>query len=129
MTIRPSDAAATPLPVVVVDDDPALLAALRFAFEVEGLHVATYASGEAALEQVGTAAACYVLDYRLPGISGLDLLDRLRARGHAAPAVLITSNPKASTRARANRAGVAIVEKPLLGDALQRLVAKYACAY
>ncbi len=113
-------------PVVIVDDDAALLAALRFAFETEGLLVAAYPSGEAMLEQGDGAAACYVLDYKLPGMSGLDLLERLRARGHAAPAVLITTNPSAATRARANRAGVTIVEKPLLGDTLQRLVAEYA---
>lgn len=113
-------------PVVIVDDDAALLAALKFSFEAEGMIVATYPSGEAMLAQGGGPAACYVLDLRLPGMSGLDLLDRLRVRGHLAPAVLITSNPAKATRLRAEEAGVTIVEKPLLGDMLRRLVAQYA---
>lgn len=120
------DALVKAQPVVIVDDDAALLAAMRFAFEAEGLFVATYPSGEAMLAQDGGPAACYVLDLRLPGMSGLDLLDRLRARGHLAPAALITSNPAKATRVRAAAAGVTIVEKPLLGDMLRRFVAQYA---
>jgi hypothetical protein len=42
----------------------------------------------------------------------------LRARLFAAPAILITSHPSPSLRERAQRAGVPIVEKPLLGNAL-----------
>jgi FixJ family two-component response regulator len=123
------DAIAKPPPVVIVDDDAALLAALRFAFETEGLVVAAYPSAEAMLDEHVGASACLVLDYRLPGMSGLDLYDRLRARGSATPAVLITSNPVASTRARARAFGIPIVEKPLLGDALRRIVAQFASAH
>jgi two-component system, LuxR family, response regulator FixJ len=51
-------------------------------------------------------------------MNGLDLITLLRARRFAAPAILITSHPSPSLRARAHKAGVPIVEKPLLGNAL-----------
>ena len=62
---------------------------------------------------------CLVLDYNLPGIDGLDLLERLRAAEVTLPAILITTNPRKALRARAALAGVQIVEKPLLTDALR----------
>jgi FixJ family two-component response regulator len=51
-------------------------------------------------------------------MDGLDLLAELRQRNITAPAVLITSHPSRSTRERAARDGVPIVEKPLLGNML-----------
>ncbi|MDX2274615.1 MAG: response regulator [Hyphomonadaceae bacterium] len=107
---------------MIVDDDAGLLAALRFAFETEGMMVESYLSAEAALAAPAMAHDCVVLDQRLPGLSGLDLLERLRSRGETAPALLITSNPVATTRARAMAAGVEIVEKPLLQDVLTHRV-------
>jgi DNA-binding response OmpR family regulator len=61
---------------------------------------------------------CLVLDERLPGMGGLQVLGELRRRKIATPALLITSNPKPATRLAAAAAGVTIVEKPLLCDAL-----------
>jgi two-component system, LuxR family, response regulator FixJ len=51
-------------------------------------------------------------------MSGLDLLDMLRNRHFSAPAILITGDPSPAVRARARKASVPIVEKPLLGNAL-----------
>lgn len=105
--------------VIVADDDAALCAALKFSLEVEGYRVATYDSGEALLQDaLPPEGACLVVDERLPGISGLEALSQLRRRGVGLPAFLITTNPLRSTRRRAEALGVAIVEKPLLGDAL-----------
>ncbi|HVY84562.1 MAG TPA: response regulator [Caulobacterales bacterium] len=109
--------------VVIVDDDAAVRHALSFALETEGFEVRTYASGEALLAATGEAKpACLVLDQRLPGVSGLDLLARLRGQGVVAPAFLITTHPAPLVRARALAAGVEIVEKPLLGDVVTRKV-------
>ena len=108
--------------IMIVDDDAGLLAALRFAFEAEGLIVDAFSSAEAALGANLSPHNCLVVDQRLPGLSGLDLLERLRQRGETAPALLITSNPGAIVRARARAAGVEIVEKPLLQDVLTRRV-------
>ncbi len=104
--------------VIVVDNDGDVLRSLRFAFEVEGFEVRSFANGEALLEQSALAdEGCLVLDYRLDGIDGLTLLDRLRKQGNRRPAVLITT-PSAEIVLRAARAGVDIIEKPLLRDTL-----------
>jgi FixJ family two-component response regulator len=63
-----------------------------------------------------------VLDERLPGVSGLAALARLRARGVGLPAVLITTHPLPILREAARAAGVEILEKPLLGDGLVRWI-------
>jgi FixJ family two-component response regulator len=106
--------------LVLVDDDPALLHALSFAFETEGYDVRAFADAEALLADPNQphASLCLVLDHKLPGMSGLALLAALRARNVGAPAILITSNPTQALRREARNAGVEIVEKPLLDGVL-----------
>jgi two-component system response regulator FixJ len=105
--------------VVVIEDDRELCRALQFALEIEGYAVRCYADAETYLQSGDRSAqACLVVDHVLPGMSGLDLLGRLAADGAAVSAILITSNPGAAVRRRAQAAGVPIVEKPLLGNAL-----------
>lgn len=115
---------AGPPIICVVDDDPDLLGALRFALEIDGYAVQAYASGEALLAESDRTrgAACLVLDYVLPGINGIELLDTLRRRGVISPAILITTHPGAMLRRRAANLGVRIVEKPLFGDELARAI-------
>jgi FixJ family two-component response regulator len=105
--------------VLVVDDDPAVRNSLQFSLEIDGYRVRLFHSDRDVLE-LGELppSACLVIDYNLPGTNGLDLLAAMRARGYASPAILITSHPPAGVRRRAAAAGVPIVEKPLLGDAL-----------
>jgi two-component system, LuxR family, response regulator FixJ len=105
--------------LALVDDDTALLHAMAFSFETQGFRVAAFADAESALSARGMALwRCLVLDYRLPGMSGLDFLERLNERRLRPPALLITSTPSRVTRARAAGVGVEIVEKPLLDDVL-----------
>lgn len=105
--------------LVVIDDDPAVLASLMFSFELEGYKVTAFDSGETLLAQANVKNPdCLVIDYRLPGIDGLKLLRRLRERGVTCPAVIITSNPTCSLRQRTNDAGAMLIEKPLLSDGL-----------
>jgi two-component system, LuxR family, response regulator FixJ len=105
--------------VLVVDDDAALTEALKFAMELEGFSVETYPDGESLLKMKSFPKhGCMVIDMKLPGINGLELLHRLRARKVTLPAVLITTNPPSSLRIHAAAADVPIVEKPLLRDEL-----------
>jgi FixJ family two-component response regulator len=107
-----------PAVVIVVDDDPDVLGSLKFSFEVEGFSVQAHDSAEALLNgDLPSENACLVLDQKLPGMDGLELLRRLRSRGDALPAILITT-PNAETKRRAALAGVPIVEKPLLCETL-----------
>jgi two-component system response regulator FixJ len=114
-----SELSAPGVVVIVLDDDLAVRSSLKFSLEIEGFTVRSYASG-AELLGAGdlTDCRCLVVDQHLPGMSGLDLIDMLRNRHFSAPAILITGDPSPAVRARARKASVPIVEKPLLGNAL-----------
>lgn len=95
----------------------ALGAALQFALEVEGYAVELDRRAEALLERtLPPGPICLILDQVLPGVSGIEALETLRARGVVAPAFLTTTQPGGSLVARAMAARVAILEKPVLGD-------------
>jgi two-component system, LuxR family, response regulator FixJ len=112
-----------PLHVVFVEDDAAVLNALRFAFQAEGYCANVFRAAEDVLRaSLPEGRVCFVLDEKLPGLGGLGLLEGLRTRGVAAPAILITTSPSRALRDRAAALNVEIVEKPLLGDALSRKV-------
>lgn len=105
--------------IVIVDDDPAVRSSLAFSLQTEGFSVRSYASGAELLREVPVSKpVCLVIDYKLSGMNGLDLLAELRRRQVAAPAILITTHPSAAVRERATATGTALIEKPLLGDAL-----------
>jgi FixJ family two-component response regulator len=105
--------------VAVVDDDLAVCGSLKFALELEGFAVRTYHSG-AELIHVGDFEGfdCFVVDQRMPGMTGMELVEVLRARRVLTPVILIISHPNAALSARAQKAAIPIVEKPLLGNAL-----------
>jgi two-component system response regulator FixJ len=109
---------ANPL-IIVVDDDAAVRGSLKFALEIEGFVVRTYAKGDDLMSDAALSdCACLVIDQKLPGMTGMDVVAALRNRRIAMPAILITSHPTITLQERAAQAGVPIVEKPLLGNAL-----------
>jgi FixJ family two-component response regulator len=114
---RPVGSASKKPLVVIVDDDPAVRGSLAFSLETEGFSVCSYANGNDLLRDV-PRANCFVIDYKLPGMNGLDVLAELRRRQIATPAILITTQPSAAVRQRAARSHTVLIEKPLLGDAL-----------
>lgn len=112
------------LPVVlVVDDDPAVRASLKFALELDGFEVRIFATPDEILHDTDLPPdGCLVVDYNLPGQNGLDLLRELKRRNVMMPAILITTHPTDLVRKRATSAGVAIIEKPLFSNALSDAV-------
>ena len=106
--------------VLVVDDDAAVRAALKFALEVEGFRVQLYDSPEAVLADRNLPKrGCLVIDYRMPGIDGIELVDRLRARDVVLPPILISGRVNGQLRCVAARSGlVSVLEKPLSDTAL-----------
>ena len=105
--------------VFVVDDDEAVCRSLALALDLEGFAVETCRTGESLLmKDLPTDNAFLLLDERLPGVSGMEVLRQLRTRGVRLPAALVTSHPKPSLRVAADAAGIPILEKPLLGDTL-----------
>lgn len=119
---------AQPLPVVVlVDDDPAVCSSLKFLLDLEGFAVRTYASA-AELLACGPVddCDCFVIDQRMPEMSGIDLIAKLRQQNVLTPAILIISEPTPAVAARAAMARVPMIEKPLLGNNLMEQI-RAAC--
>lgn len=108
--------------VHIVDDDPAVCSSLKFVLEVDGFSVRTYARSEEVLTADIACGGCMIVDYNLPGINGLDLLRELGRRDVKLPSFLITTDPAQHVRSRATAQGVAIIEKPLLGNQLAEAV-------
>jgi two-component system, LuxR family, response regulator FixJ len=111
------DLAARIAVVGVVDDDPAVRNSLKFSLEIEGFAVGVDANADELLTENDLPRfRCRVIDQHMPGLSGLDLVTKLRERRIAVP--VITTHPSRALAARAEKAAVPIVEKPLLGNAL-----------
>jgi two-component system, LuxR family, response regulator FixJ len=106
--------------VYVVDDDPGVLGSLRFLLETDGFDVETFRSGPALLNAVASKGAdCFVIDYKMPNIDGIDLASRLRSRHIAAPIILITGYPDDNIPAKAAVAGVHdVLLKPHIEESL-----------
>jgi FixJ family two-component response regulator len=100
--------------VFVVDDDLAVREALSSLIRSVGLNVETFASAQAFLQfQRPDAAACLVLDVRMPGLSGLELQRELSRSGHRIPIVFITGHGDIPMTVRAMKAGaVDFLPKP-----------------
>lgn len=110
--------------VVLVDDDKAVRDSLKFALELDGLHVHACDSADSALAFPGLRdAACLVVDYKMPHMDGLALLRAIAAGGHCPPAIMITAPLTDMLRQRALATGFfSVLEKPLLNNVLERAV-------
>ncbi len=84
---------AEPIHIALVDDDAAVLDSLQLYFAHNNVKTSCFASAEALLAGLdgGTRPECIVSDIRMSGMSGLDLLHRLRERRVTAPLILITA--------------------------------------
>lgn len=109
-----------PLTVCVVDDDPAVLGSLRFLLETEGFNVQTYWSGAAFLKSPATNQAdCFVIDYKMANMDGLDVASRLRERRIETPIILITGCSDESISLKATAAGAReVLLKPHIEESL-----------
>ncbi len=116
--------------VFVVDDDDAVRNSMRWLVESVGLPVETYASAREFLETHDpNRPGCLVLDVRMPGMSGLDMQEKLHEKGIVIPIIVVTGHGDVPTAVRAIKAGaVEFIEKPvndqLLLDTIQRCIDK-----
>jgi two-component system response regulator TtrR len=77
--------------VAVVEDDPAARRALTRMLRAHGLRVASFSAAEELLQAYeATQPGCLVLDVMLPGMSGPDLVETLRAERHLPPVIFVT---------------------------------------
>ena len=108
--------------VHVVDDDPDMRDSLAWLIESVGLRAARYESAGAFLARLAEATAapgCVVSDVRMPGMSGLDLQEALKARGAELPVIFVTAHADVPMAVRAMQSGAAeFVEKPFNRHAL-----------
>jgi len=112
--------------VVIIDDDASLRRSLSNLLGSVGFHVETFISAEAFLESPPREpAGCLVLDLRMPGMSGLDLLRHLAVTGSLVPTIVLTAHGNDEARRACLEAGAfAFLEKPFrsatLLDAVRR---------
>jgi len=105
--------------VIVVEDDAGMNKAIGRLLRAAGFEPVTFASAEELLQtRAVDSAACLVVDINLPGISGLELGQRLIAVGRKKPIVFITGQDEPSLRDEARRIGCAYFHKPFEGEAL-----------
>jgi FixJ family two-component response regulator len=100
--------------VIVIDDDSQFRSAIGRLLRVEGFEPTLYDCAESFIK-AGTADSplCLILDVQLPGMSGLDLQDRLRAGGSTIPIIITTGCRENAIREQAQRRGcAAFLPKP-----------------
>jgi FixJ family two-component response regulator len=110
--------------IAVIDDDESFRVALVDSLSSLGYGSSGYASAEDYLRAIGDRIFnCVVSDIHMPGMSGLDLLKRLAARGSTTPVVLITARSDSNLEARAAVAGaVCLLRKPFEIDDLIKCI-------
>jgi two-component system CheB/CheR fusion protein len=111
---------AQPPVVFVVDDDAAVRDELRGFIEAAGRPAEAYGGARAFLDAWRPDRnGCLVVDCRMPGMDGIELVERLRSDGHHLPAIMITGYGDVPLAIRAIKAGAAgFIQKPVRGDDL-----------
>jgi FixJ family two-component response regulator len=115
---------AEPPVVFIVDDDQAVRDTLQRLVESINLRVETYASPKHYLDAFdANRPGCLVLDYRMPGMSGLELHQTLVSRGNTLPTIIITGFGDVTSAVQAMKQGVVdFVEKPFHNEKLLEVI-------
>src|SRR5574340_639222 len=110
--------------VYIVDDDEAMRDSLAWLVESQGFAVAAFACAEDFLSVWhDDMAGCLVLDVRMPGMSGLELYEKLQARKAALPVIFITGHGDVPMAVAALKKGAAdFIEKPFNDKDMLRLI-------
>ncbi|HET7203765.1 MAG TPA: response regulator [Steroidobacteraceae bacterium] len=126
--MTPSISAANEAPptVGVVDPDPVARAGIKALLQPVGVEVVPFESAEAyLLSGSGKHLACLIVDLLLPGMSGLELLRRLRGIGNDVPVILLADESDVPTAVAAMREGATdFIEKPYANVAVLKQVRK-----
>jgi two-component system response regulator FixJ len=121
--LAPKDA---PPIVGVIDPDPVARNGLQTLLHGLGIDVSTFDSAESFLLAAnGRAVGCLIVDLLLPGMSGLELLRRLRSAGNDVPVILLADESDVPTAVAAMREGATdFIEKPYVDVAVLKQVQK-----
>src|SRR5215510_7212433 len=106
--------------ISIVDDDESVRTALKSLIDSVGYHAEVFASGEEFLKSPYVSETdCLIADVRMPGMSGLELQERLNAAGSGVPIVFISAHDDKDARTRGLRGGaIAFLQKPFSEDSL-----------
>jgi FixJ family two-component response regulator len=101
--------------IAIVDDDPSVLKALARLLRARSFNVTTYQSAHEFLAVLpGNLPECLIVDWQMPNMNGLELLQDLRRAGIRVPAIIISAHGDTSVRQRYKSAGaIAFLSKPL----------------
>ena len=115
--------------VYVVDDDEAMRDSMSWLLEGNGFKVSCHESAERFLQALAntdaSTAACAIFDVRLPGMSGIELQQKLAAQGHQIPIAFVTGHGEVKLAVQAIKQGATdFLEKPFSEDAICRLAEK-----
>jgi RNA polymerase sigma factor (sigma-70 family) len=127
--VTPANNRAEPI-VWIVDDDEAMRSSLKWLIESVGMRVESHESADAFLRaHYPGRFGCLLLDVRMPGMSGLELLEHLREQQMMPPTIIITGHGDVPMAVRAMKAGALdFIEKPfndeVLLDAIRRALAQ-----
>lgn len=106
--------------IFVVDDDAGVRQSLEMLMRAIGHRAETYASGEEFLEHYSSdRPGCLILDLRMPGMSGLELQEKLIERGSVLPVIFITAHGDVPTAVDAVKGGaIDFIQKPFRDEDL-----------
>ena len=112
--------------VYVVEDDEAVRASLVALLELGGWHISEYPSGDLFLADIAARPpGCVLLDMRMPGLDGIEVLERLSLGPLVLPVVVMTGHPDPTLAAAAlHRGAIEFLEKPFSDDDLFEAVAR-----
>lgn len=109
--------------VHIIDDDEAVRDSLKFLLETAGILACSYESASAFLEASPVSAGCIITDVRMPGLTGIDLLKRLKELGIGTPVIVITGHGDVPLAVEAMKAGAAdFIEKPFSDDVILNVI-------
>jgi CheY-like chemotaxis protein len=111
-------------PILVVDDEAIVRESIRGWLEDAGYQVATAESGEAALEMIEKQDfSVMVLDLRLPGMDGLRVLKKVKAKRPEIKSIIITAYPTDLSQAEAKKLGaIDYLIKPVFPADLEKII-------
>ena len=109
------------IPVIsIVDDDESVRTALKSLIDSVGFRAEVFGSGEEFLNSpLVSKTDCLIADIRMPGMTGLELQERLNAAGASVPIVFISAHDDNDARGRGLRAGaIDFLQKPFSEESL-----------
>lgn len=114
--------------VYLIDDDASVRKALKRYLMALGMQVDVFVSAEDFLERLPRkTSGCLILDVRMPGLSGLELQDRLQSSGYNFSVIFITAYSSPKDKERALKAGaIAYLTKPVDDQALLEALGRVA---